>query len=65
MNDGVIINDAGKHDVNSFVAWEGLRPWKRSRRGSRLPADRADWRAGPAQGHLGIHGIRPLVETEN
>jgi flagellar protein FliJ len=23
MNDGVIINDAGKHDVNSCVAWEG------------------------------------------
>jgi hypothetical protein len=30
MNDGVIINDAGKHDVNRLVARQGCGDEKRS-----------------------------------
>ena len=65
MNDGVIINDAGKHDVNRLVARHRRDHKNASAAQSAMAGESARLAAGPARGHPRIHGIGPSVETEN
>jgi len=48
MNDGVIINDAGKHDVNRCVARERFGNEKRSAAQSAMAGGSARSAPGPA-----------------